>query len=114
MLAYIKHKANYDKKAYASKLKETDYVYVLQPKADYQGTQNPFTEFRWIGLYIIEKVLPNNNHLVRKLSTNKMQVLHGMQMRQFTPRQTPAVKRITLQKYKQDPLVSLKHDDLYA
>ena len=46
MQAYIKYKAYYDKKANASKLKEADYVYVLQPKADHQGSKVPFTEFR--------------------------------------------------------------------
>ena len=46
MQAYIKNKAYYDKKANASKLKEADYVYILQPKADHQGSKIPFTEFR--------------------------------------------------------------------
>ena len=46
MQAYIKYKAYYDKKANASKLKEADYVYILQPKADHQGSKIPFTEFR--------------------------------------------------------------------
>ena len=76
MQAYIKYKAYYDKKANASKLKEADYVYILQPKADHQGSKVPFTEFRWVGPYIIEKVLPINNYLVRKIGTNKTQVLH--------------------------------------
>ena len=49
MQAYIKYKAYYDKKAKASKLKEADYVYILQPKADHQGSKIPFTEFRWMG-----------------------------------------------------------------
>ena len=56
MQAYIKYKAYYDKKANASKLKQSDYVYILQPKADHQGRKIPFTDFRWIGPYIIEKV----------------------------------------------------------
>ena len=43
--AYIKYKAYYDKNANASKLKEADYVYVLQPKADHVGIEIPFTEF---------------------------------------------------------------------
>ena len=59
-------------------------------------------------------VLPNNNYLVRKISTNKTQVLHRMQMRQCTPRQPPADIRITPQEWKPDPEVSLKHYDLYA
>ena len=59
--AYIKYKAYYDKKANAAKLKQADYVYILQPKADHERRKILFTDFRWIGLYIIEKVLPNNN-----------------------------------------------------
>ena len=61
MQAYIKYKAYYDRKANASTLKKADYVFILQPKADHQGSKVPFTDFRWIGPYIIEKVLPNNN-----------------------------------------------------
>ena len=114
MQAYIKYKAYYDKKANASKPKEADYVYSLQPKADHQGSKFPFTEFRWIGPYIIEKVLPNKNYLVRKIGTNKTQVLHRMRMRQFTPRQPAADIPIKPQDYQSDPKVSLHHDDLYA
>ena len=90
MQAYIKYKGYYDEKANASKLKEADYVYILQPKADHQGSKIRFTDFRWIGPYIIETVLPNNNYLVRKIGTSKTQVLHRMRMRQFTPRQPAA------------------------
>ena len=114
MKAYIKYKAYCDKKTNASKLKEADYVYILQPKADHQGSKIAFTEFRWIGPYIIENVLPNNNYLVRKLGTNKTQVLHRMRMRQFKPRQPPADITVKPHEYKSDPEVSLNHDDLYA
>ena len=114
MQAYIQYKAYYDKKASASKLKEADYVYILQPKADHQGSKIPFREFRWICPYIIEKALPNNIYLVRKISTNKTQVLHRMRLRQFNPRQLPADITVKPQEYKSDPEVSLNHDDLYA
>ena len=114
MQAYIKYKAYYDKKANASKLNEADYVYILQPKADHQGSKIPFTEFRWVGPYIVEKALPNNNYLVRKIGTNKKQLLHRMRMRQFTPRQPPADITVNPHEYKSDPEVSLYHDDLYA
>ena len=113
MQAYIKYKAYYDKKANTSKLKEADYVYILQPKADHQGSKIPFTEFRWIGPYIIEKVLPNINYLVRKIGTNKTQVLHRMRMRQFTPRQPPADITVNPQEYKSDPELSLHHFIIY-
>ena len=114
MQAYIKEKAYYDKKTNASKLRQADYVYVLQPKADHQGSKNPFTEFRWIGPCIFEKVLPNNIYLVRKIGTNKTQVLHRMRMRQLKPRQPPADIRVKPQEYEPDPEMSLNHDDLYA
>ena len=114
MPAYIKYKAYYDKKANASKLKEADYVYILQLKADHQSSKIPFTELRWIGPYIIEKLLPNNNYLVRKIDTNKTQVLHRMRMRQFTPRQPPVDITVNPQEYKSDPEVSLNHDDLHS
>ena len=114
MQAYIKYKSYYDKKANASKLKEADYVHVFQVKADHQGSKIPFTEFRLIAPYIIEKVLPNNSYLVRKIGTDKTQVLHRMRMRQFTPRHPPADIQIKPQEYKPNTEVSLKHDDLYA
>ena len=112
--AYIKYKAYYDKKTNASNHKVADYVYILQPDADHQGSKLPFTEFRWIGPYIIEKVIPKNNYLVRKNGTNKTQVLHRMRMRQFTTRQPLADITVKPQEYKSDPEVSLHHDDLYA
>ena len=83
MQAYIKNKAYYQKKAIASKLKEQQYVYVLQPKADHQGSKIPFTGFRGFGPFIAEKAFPKNNYWVRKLGTNKIQVLHCMRLRLF-------------------------------
>ena len=81
---------------------------------DHQGSEIPFTEFRWVGPYIIEKVLPNNNFLVRKIGTNKTQVLHRMRICQFTPRRPPADIRVKPQEFKPDPEGSLNHDDLYS
>ena len=114
MQANIKYKAYYDKKANASQLKEADNVHVLHRKAVHQGSKVLFTEFWWLGPYIFEKVLPNNNHLVHKIGTNKTQVRHRKRMRQFTPHQSPANIRLTPPEYKPDPDVSLKDDDLYA
>ena len=53
MQVYIKDKACYDKKANASELKDQQYVYVLQTNADDQGSKIPFTDFRWVGPYIV-------------------------------------------------------------
>ena len=114
MQAYIKYKAYYDRKANASKLKKADYVFILQPKADHQGSKIPFTDFRWIGPYIIEKVLPNNNYLVRNIGTKKTQILHRMRLRQFTPRQPLADVPVTQREWHRDSEVVITHDDLDA
>ena len=114
MQACIKYKADYDRKANASKLKQADYVFTLQPKADHQGSKTPFTDFRWIGPYIIEKVLPNNNYLVRKIGTNRTQILHRMRLRQFTPRQPISDIPVTQREWQPDPEVVITHDDFYA
>ena len=89
MQSYIKYKRYYDKKAKASPLKEKDYCSILQPKADHQGSKTPFRDFRWIGPYLVEKVLPNNNYIVRKLNTNKTQILHRIRLRRYNPEKPP-------------------------
>ena len=89
-------------------------MYILQSKADHQGSKIPSTDFRWIGLYIIEKVLPNNNYVVRKIGTNKTQILHRMRLRQFTPRRPIPDIPATSREWQPDPEVIIKHHDLYA
>ena len=85
MQSYLKYKEYYDRKAKAAPLQQGDYCFVLQPLADHQGSKIPFREFRWIGPYVIEKVLPNKNYIVRKLSSNKTQILHRIRLRKYTP-----------------------------
>ena len=114
MQAYIKNEAYFDKKGNASKLKQADYFYVLQPKADHQATKIFFTFFRWIGPRIIEKVLSNNNYLVPQIGTNKTQVLHRMRLHQFTPRQLIADIQITPRQWKPEPTVINENDYWYA
>ena len=79
-----------------------------------KGVKIPSAEFRWIGSYIIEKVLRINNYLVRKIGTNKIEVLLRMRLRQFTTRQPLADIQILPQDRKADTEVSIKHEDLYA
>ena len=62
---YIKYKEYYDRKAKAALLKENDYCFVLQPKADHQGSKISFRDYRWVGPFIVQKVLPNENYIVR-------------------------------------------------
>ena len=58
MQAYIKYKAYYDKKANASKLKEADYVYILQPKADHQGSKIPLQNLVGLARKLSKKYYP--------------------------------------------------------
>ena len=55
MQAYIKYKAYYDKMANYSKLKEADFEYVLQSKADHQGSKFHFQNFDGLTRRILKK-----------------------------------------------------------
>ena len=113
MQSYIKYKKYYDKKATASPLKEKDYCFILQPKADHQGSKIPFRDFRWIGPYLVEKVLPNNNYIVRKLNTNKTQILHRIRLRKYNPEKPPEDNHQETQ-WQIDDNIVVPQDDLYT
>ena len=106
-------KKYYDKKAKASPLKEKDYCFILQPKADHQGSKIPFRDFRWIGPYIVEKVLPNNNYIVRKLHTNKTQILHRIRLRKYNPEKPPE-DNYSEATWQTDDNIVVPQDDLYT
>ena len=113
MQSYIKYKTYYDKKAKASPLKEKEYCFIFQPKADHQGSKIPFRDFRWIGPYIVEKVLPNNNYIVRKLNTNKTQILHRIRLRKYNPEKPPEDNYQEAQ-WQIDDNIVVPQDDLYT
>ena len=113
MQSYIKYKKYYDKKAKASPLREKDYCFILQPKADHQGSKIPFRDFRWIGPFLVEKVLPNNNYIVRKLNTNKTQILHRSRLRKYNPEKPPEDNYQEAQ-WQIDDNIVVPQDDLYT
>ena len=113
MQSYIKYKRYYDKKAKASPLKEKDYGFILQPKTDHQGSKIPFRDFQWIGPYLVEKVLPNNNYLVRKLNTKKTQILHRIRLRKYNPEKPPEDNYQETQ-WQIDDIIVVPQDDLYT
>ena len=113
MQSYIKYKKYYDKKAKASPLKEKDYCFILQPKADHQGSKIPLRDFRWIGPYLVEKVLPNNNYIVRKLNTNNTQILHRIRLRKYNPEKPPEDNHQETQ-WQVDDNIVVPQDDLYT
>ena len=52
--------------------------------------------------------------MVRKIGTNKTQILHRMRLRQFTRRQPIPDTPVTPREWQPDQEVFNKHDDLYA
>ena len=114
MQSYLKYKAYYDRKAKAPPLETTDYCYILNPKADTQATKIPFREFRLQGPYKVEKVLPNNNYIVRRLGTNKTQLLHRIRLKKFTPQAPLADIFVRETDWQKDDQMPVAHDDLYA
>ena len=84
------------------------------PKSRSLRKQNSFSRFLGIGPYIVEKVLPNNKYVARKIGTNKTQKVHRMRLRQFKPRQPIPYIPTTPPEWQPDPEVINKHDDLYA
>ena len=69
--------------------RERNYCFIFGPKADHQGSKIQFRDFRLIGPYLTEKVLPNNIYLVRKLKTNKTQILHRIRPQKYDPGKPP-------------------------
>ena len=52
--------------------------------------------------------------MVRKIGTNKTQILHRTRLRQFTPGQPLSDTPVTQREWQPDPEVVITHDDLYA
>ena len=52
--------------------------------------------------------------MLRKIGTNKTQILHRMRLRQFTPLQPIPETSVTPREWQPDPEFIIKHDDLYA
>ena len=80
---------------------------------DHQGSKIPFPDFRWIGPYLVEKVLPNNNYAVRKLNTNKTQILHRIRLRKYNREKPPEDNYQAAQWQIYDNIV-VPQDDLYT
>ena len=113
MQSCLKYHEYYDLKAKATPLQEKDYCFVLQPKADSQGSKIPFRDFRWIGPFIVQKVLPNNTYIVRRLNTNKTQILHRIRLEKFVPN-TPLEDKYTQEKLQPADEIIIPQDNLYT
>ena len=61
----------------------------------------------------VEKVLPNNNYIVRKLNTNKTQILQRIRLRKSNPEKPPEDNNQEA-KWQIDENVIVPPDDLYT
>ena len=113
MQSYLKYKEYYDRKAKAAPLQEKDYCFVLQTKADNRGSKLPIRDFRWTGPFVVQKVLPNNNYIVRRLNTNKTQILHRIRLKKFVPN-APLEDKYNEEKLQPDESIIIPQDDLYT
>ena len=113
MQSYLKYKEYYDRIAKAAPLQEKDYCFDLQPKADTQGSEIPVRDFRWIGPFVVQKVLPNNNYIVRRIITNKTQILHRIRLKKFVPN-APLEDKYNEEKLQPDEEIVIPQDDLYT
>ena len=113
MQAYLKYKDYYDRKAKAVPLKEKHYCFISQPKADTQSSKIPFREYQWIGRFIIQKVLTNDNYIVRQVNTNKTQILHRIRLKKFV-HNTPLQNNYSREKLQPDEEIVIPQDDLYT
>ena len=65
-----------------------------------------------MGPYVIEKVLPNENYIVRKLSSNETQISHRIRLRKYTPNTELRAVRPEGNLQADDEIV-IPQDDLY-
>ena len=113
MQSYINYKEYYDRKAKAAPLKENEYCFVLQPKADHQGSKIPFRDYRWVGPFIVQKISPNENYIVRRINTNKTQIFDRIRLEKFVPNQ-PLEDSFQEQRLQPDEKIVIPQDDLYT
>ena len=94
-------------------MKQKDVCFILQPIADHQGSKIPFREYRSKRPYIVEKVLPNENYIVRKLNSNKTQILHRIRMRKYESHTVLKDVRPEGNLHPDDEII-IPQDDLYV
>ena len=110
--SYIKFKEFCDRKAKAAPLKQNECCFVLQPKVDHQGSKIPFRDYRWVGPFILQKMLPKENYIVRRLNTNITQILHRIRLKKFVPN-LPPVDSYREERLQPDEEIIIQQDDLY-
>ena len=74
-------------------------------------SKKPFRNFLWIGPYLVEKFLPNNIYIVRKLNIHKIQIQHRIRLRIYYPEKPPEDNCQEAQ-WQIDDIIVVPQDDL--
>ena len=70
-------------------------------------------EYRWIGPFVVQTVLSNDNYTVRRLNTSKTQILHRIRLKKFVPN-APLEDKDDGEKLQPDNEIVIPQDDLYT
>ena len=111
--SYLKNKKCYDRKSKAAPLNELDFCFILQSKADNQGSKIPFGDYRCVGPSRIEKVLANDNYIVRRSNISKTQILHRIRLKKIIP-SSPLEDKHSKEKFQPDDEIIIPQDDLFT
>ena len=84
--SYQKYKCYYDRKCAATPLELHSYCLLLDPKIVESNKHLDKTQLKWLSLYRVEKVLSNNNYIVRKVGTYLTQCVHRIRLRPIKPK----------------------------
>ena len=82
---YVRYKAYYDRRAKAEPLREHEFVFLLTPEIQNQSERTKFNMMKWVGLYRVQKVLSDNNYIIRLVNSNKTQCVHRIRLRKYEP-----------------------------
>ena len=82
--SYLKYKEYYDQKAKTAPLQERTIVLFFNRKRIVKALNYHLeTYFRWTGPFVVQNVFPNNNYIVRRLNTNKTQILQRIRFKKL-------------------------------
>ena len=70
-------------------------------------------DFRWVGRYVVERVLPNDNYVARRINTNKIQTLHRIREPKYNSDQ-PFDDSYHIEKLQRDKKIVVPQDDLFT
>ena len=94
--------------------RKNENLHFLQPEADHQESIIQFTVSWWTAPHIVEKAMFKHYYLVRKIESNKTQVLQRIRLRLFAPRQPISDAQTTPRKRRNADEINIKRDNFYA